>query len=227
MIACHITKRLQAWDGPMDLDVRLEVETGAFVALYGRSGAGKTTILRILAGLDRADDGRIAVDNKVWYDAPRKLHLRPQERRVGLVFQEYALFPNMTVRGNIEFGLGESAEPGLVDELLEMTEMQALADRLPGQLSGGQKQRVALARAIARQPRILLLDEPLSALDWEMRNALQTQLKQLHERFRMTTILVSHDPREVLRLAEQVFVLDRGSVIETGAPAKVFADFLK
>lgn len=225
MIELDLQKQLQGAAGAILLDVRMRVEQGAFVSLFGPSGAGKTSLLRMLAGLSQPDRGYIRVDGEPWFDRVRRINLPPQQRRIGLVFQDYALFPNLNVRENVAYAL-EKAQASQLARLLEMTGLAALQERLPGSLSGGQKQRVALARALARVlgggQRLLLLDEPLSALDTEMRSQLQDELLQLHREFGLTTILVSHDIGEVFKLSQQVLVLEQGRIIRCGSPAQVF-----
>jgi molybdate transport system ATP-binding protein len=213
-------KTLQTAQGPLRLQLRAELDAGGFLTLFGPSGAGKTTVLRMLAGLVRPDDGRIAMNGECWFDADARIDLPPQRRPVGFVFQDYALFPNMTVEGNVSY-----AAPGdrtWVDELLTLTGLDGLRHRRPDTLSGGQKQRVALARALARKPALLLLDEPLSALDAELRARLQDDLQRLQQRCSFTTILVSHDIGEVFKLSQQVLRLENGRVVQSGTPAEVF-----
>lgn len=221
MIDLHLTKPLQTAHGPALLDVRLSVAAGELVAIYGASGAGKTTLLRLLAGLSLPANGHVRVGNEVWYDQPRGVWLPPQRRSIGFVFQDYALFPNMTVRQNLEFALPDASGKKLVDELLELMELGELARQRPQHLSGGQQQRVALARALARQPRLLLLDEPLAALDVPTRQRLQQALAAAHQRFQLTTLLVSHDYAEITRLATRAVELDGGRVMRDGAPSEV------
>ncbi len=215
MITIDLQKPLHGSDGEMMLEVSLAIEEGAFVALAGESGSGKTTLLRILAGLERAE-GTIRVGETTWLTGTKSLP--PQKRRIGLVFQDYALFENMTVEENLLFVRKDHA---LAAQLLQMTELSALKDRLPATLSGGQKQRVALCRAIMNRPRLLLLDEPLSALDPAMRLRLQQEILKLHETFGTTTIMVSHDPSEIYRLAQRVVVLHRGKVVQDGTPKEI------
>ena len=215
MITIDLQKPLHGSDGEMMLEVSLAIEEGAFVALAGESGSGKTTLLRILAGLERAE-GTIRVGETTWLTGTKSLP--PQKRRIGLVFQDYALFDNMTVEENLLFVRKDHA---LAEQLLQMTELSALKDRLPATLSGGQKQRVALCRAIMNRPRLLLLDEPLSALDPAMRLRLQQEILKLHETFGTTTIMVSHDPSEIYRLAQRVVVLHRGKVVQDGTPKEI------
>jgi molybdate transport system ATP-binding protein len=199
----------------MDLNVNLDIEEGAFVALSGKSGSGKTTLLRILAGLEEAQ-GSIKVGDDLWLDGKRSL--APQKRKIGYVFQDYALFPNMSVEENLLFVTKDRA---LADHLLEMTELNELKNRLPNTLSGGHQQRVSVCRAMMNRPKLLLMDEPLSALDPDMRTKLQNEILTLHKEFGTTTIMVSHDPSEIYRLASRVLVLDLGKIINDGKPKEV------
>ncbi|MDP2783875.1 MAG: ABC transporter ATP-binding protein [Sulfurimicrobium sp.] len=224
MIELAARQRLHTAEGETLLDVDLRIGKGEFVTLFGPSGAGKTTLLRILAGLMKPESGRVVVEGEVWFDSARGINLPTQQRRVGFVFQDYALFPNMTVRGNLEFALENKLERRRVDELLELTGLAELQQRRPDSLSGGQKQRVALARALARQPRILLLDEPLSALDAATRLRLQDEILKLHRAFGITTLIVSHDLSEVFKLASRVLALESGRIVRDGRPADVFTD---
>ncbi len=193
MISFTLHKVLQSAQGQMSLDVSCELPDEKLTAIYGASGAGKTTILRMLAGLLRPDSGKIANGGDVWLDTQNETDLSAQKRKVGIVFQDYALFPNMTVKGNLEYALEKGNNKRKVQELIEIMELQQLQDRYPATLSGGQKQRVALARALVRRPQLLLLDEPLSALDTEMRARLQDHILQVHKHFKLTTIL--REPR--------------------------------
>jgi molybdate transport system ATP-binding protein len=202
--------------------VALQVEEGEFLALFGRSGAGKTTLLRCLAGLAAPDAGHIRVSGESWLDSQRNINLPPQRRRVGFVFQDYALFPNMSVRGNLEFAQPPRADKRRVAELVEMMDLGELQQRKPATLSGGQQQRVALARALASEPRLLLLDEPLSALDQQTRARLQDEILRLQRHFGLTTLLVSHDVGEVYKLSNRVAIIENGRVLRCGPPAEVF-----
>ena len=215
MIEIDITRPLQGAHGTMELRVALTIETGSFVAVTGESGSGKTTLLRILAGLEAAE-GTLRIDGETWLEEGRSLP--PQKRRIGFVFQDYALFENMTVRENLLFVEKDEA---LAGKLLEMTSLTELADRLPHTLSGGQKQRVALCRALMKRPRLLLMDEPLSALDPAMRLRLQHDIAKLHKSFRTTTLMVSHDPAEIYRLADRVVELHHGRVRYDGSATEV------
>jgi molybdate transport system ATP-binding protein len=215
MVTIKIHKKLHGANGEMDLDVNLEIQKGEFVALAGKSGSGKTTLLRILAGLEEAK-GNITIDGEVWLDNQKAL--APQKRKIGFVFQDYALFSNMTVEENL---LYVNNDRTLAEHLLDLTELSELKKRLPNTLSGGQKQRVSLCRAMMNRPKLLLMDEPLSALDPKMRTKLQNEILQLHREFGTTTIMVSHDPSEIFRLASRVFLLDEGKIIREGTAKEV------
>ncbi len=214
-------------------DVRLRVEPGEFVTILGPSGSGKTTLLMLIAGLTRPTGGHILIGDRDVTDAPA------QARNVGLVFQSYALFPHMTVFDNVAFPLDvrrvpKSEAAGRVAEALRLVRLQGLERRKPGELSGGQQQRVALARAIVFKPDILLLDEPLGALDRKLREELQVELKQLQRSLGVTSILVTHDQEEALSLSDRIVVLDRGAVQQIARPEEAYlrpanrfvADFL-
>ena len=224
MIEIKIIKPLHTADGTIDLVVNKEIQNGDFLTLFGKSGSGKTTLLRIIAGLETPKSGTIIVDGEVWFDSERKINLPPQKRNVGFVFQDYALFPNMTVRQNLEFALPNKKEIQRVDEILEIMEIENLSNMKPIHLSGGQKQRVAVARTLMTNPKILLLDEPLSALDMEMRQKLQDELHSVHQKFGITSILVSHDISEVFRLSNRVFKIALGQITDDGNPSDVFAN---
>jgi ABC-type sulfate/molybdate transport systems ATPase subunit len=199
------------------LDVELEID--GTVALVGPSGAGKTSVLRSVAGLVRPPEGRIALGDDVWLDADRKLFRAPDERRVGLVFQEYALFPHMSVRQNVAYG-GRAR----VDEYLERFRISHLAHAKPGELSGGERQRVALARALARDPGVLLLDEPLAALDAHTKAAVRGELGELLHEFGLPTLLVTHDYEDAASLADRVGVIIDGRLRQLGPPQDLVAN---
>ena len=222
MISCSIEKVLRAAGGEMKLHLDLELRKGELVTLYGESGAGKTSSLRMLAGLLTPDRGRIAVAGKTWFDSERKINMKPQERKLGFVFQDYALFPHMTVRENLEYGLKSTEDGRLVSQLIEMVALGDLQDRKPDTLSGGQKQRVALARALVGKPELLLLDEPLSALDAKIRTKLQDDILAVHREFGLTTLLISHDLGEIHKLSDRVVELEQGKVIRQGSPEELF-----
>ncbi len=188
------------------------------LALVGPSGAGKSSVLRAIAGLLRPDRGRVAVGAKTWLDTSAGVDLPPERRAVGLVFQEYALFPHLDVRGNVAFGGRDR-----VDELLERFRISHLAGARPGDLSGGERQRVALARALARDPAVLLLDEPLSALDTHTRGVVRGELAELLAELRLPTLIVTHDFEDAAALADRVGVIVEGRILQLGAAAELLA----
>ena len=222
-IKIHIKQPIKSAKGNLLLEFDKEFKQSDFVAIYGESGAGKTTILRIIAGLLKPEFGFIKVGEKVWFDSQKGIFLPPQKRKVGFVFQDYALFPNLSVRENLAFALAKGDDKGKIDELLELMGLSELAKSYPAHLSGGQCQRVALARAIITQPDILLLDEPLSALDFKMRSFLQDEILKLTAHFKLTTLLVSHDIGEIYKLARRVIELKDGSVIADAPSNELFA----
>lgn len=224
MIEIDIIKPLYTADGIINLKVNKKINRGDFLTLFGKSGSGKTTLLRILAGLETPQSGKIVVDKEIWFDSSKKINLAPQKRNVGFVFQDYALFPNMSVRKNLEFALKNRNEIKKVDEILEIMEIKNLSNMKPENLSGGQKQRVALARTLMTNPKILLLDEPLSALDTTMRLKLQDELSLIHQKFNITSILVSHDISEIFKLSNRVLKINLGEIKEDGTPNQLFSN---
>jgi putative spermidine/putrescine transport system ATP-binding protein len=201
---------------------------GLVTVLFGPSGSGKTTVLRALAGLDRPDGGRIDFGGEPWFDAARGLHLAPQARGVGLLFQDYALFPHLSVLENVGYGLavrgvarGERARQA--EAALEQVALGGYGARRPGQLSGGQRQRVALARALVNRPRVLLLDEPLGALDLKLREQMQVELKGLQRRLGITFVYVTHDQGEALSMSDRVAVFNRGRIEQIDTPRGLYA----
>ncbi len=221
MVQIAVEKKLHAPQGWMNLSVHFEIQKGSLVTLYGKSGAGKTSVLRMIAGLLQPDRGTIAVNGKTWFNSTKKINLSPQKRRLGFLFQDYALFPNMTVRENLLFALQKGQDGQIVDELIETVELGNLQHFKPQNLSGGQQQRTALARALVQRPEVLLLDEPLSALDHEMRKKLQSYILQLHESYQLTTILISHDIDEILKMSDEIVEINQGVITRKGAPEKV------
>ena len=199
------------------IDARLEINKGSFVCLYGRSGSGKTTLLRILAGFLRADSGSIKDGDRVLQEGNE--FLSAGKRRIGFLFQDYALFENMSVTGNLLFARNDPQKAAMLLEILELSEFAKSG--VEG-LSGGQKQRVALARALMQEPEILLLDEPLSALDFTMREKIQEYLLKIQEQFHQTVILVSHDVSEIYRLCKRVYEMKDGRIVRTGTPEEIF-----
>lgn len=227
MIDIDIKKSLNGANGAILLEITTQIQSGDFISIFGKSGAGKTTLLRLIAGLEVADCGRIVVDNEVWFDSDKKINLPPQKRKIGFVFQDYALFPHFSVYKNLAFGLKDKRKSHKIDEILSLMELENLSHRYPHELSGGQKQRVALARALISNAKILLLDEPLSALDNEMRGILQDEIMKLHRHFGLTTILVSHDISEIFKLSNQIIHIKNGKIIKQGDINSILgADFV-
>jgi putative spermidine/putrescine transport system ATP-binding protein len=201
--------------------VDLDIAPGEFLTLLGPSGSGKTTLLMILAGFERPSEGRVIVGGRDVTVLP------PHKRDIGMVFQNYALFPHMTVAGNVAYplkrrGLGRAEIDRRVAGALDLVQLGALADRRPEQLSGGQRQRVALARAVVFEPQILLMDEPLSALDKKLRETMQIEIRRLHDRLGLTTVYVTHDQREALTMSDRIAVIDHGAIAQLDAPEAIY-----
>ncbi len=222
MIKINICKKLHLPQGNGELRIDTEIHSQSFTALYGPSGAGKTSLLRIMAGLLKPERGIIEVNGQTWLNTDKKIDLSPQKRNIGFVFQDYALFSNMTVAENLRYALPSHQSPARVEELMTTMNLQAWANLKPDVLSGGQKQRVALARALVRQPEVLLLDEPLSALDDATRSQLQQELLKVYQQYNLTTLLVSHHLPEVFKLATHVIKIEQGQLLQSGTAAQVF-----
>ncbi len=217
MLHVHLEKQLR--DFKLDLSFKIGAE---ILVLFGASGAGKTMTLNCIAGLLAPDAGAIHFNGRALYDSAARVNLPARARRVGYVFQQYALFPHLTARENIAFGLrGAPDAPARVDEMLALVGLAALAARYPAQLSGGQQQRVALARALAPRPDLLLLDEPFSALDAPTREQLRRDLRALQKQFAIPTVFVTHDLGEAYFLADQLAVMERGEILQSGAPGEI------
>lgn len=215
----HITHRFG--DFVAARDITLDIKPGELISLLGPSGCGKTTLLKIIAGFQRQSEGDVLVDGL------SISHLPPNRRQIGIVFQNYALFPHMTVAENIGYGLAAAHKPkdeiaSVVKEMLGVVQMSAFAGRLPRELSGGQQQRVALARCLAIRPRILLLDEPFSALDKNLRLDMQIEIKRLQRQSGITTVLVTHDQEEALSISDRIAVLSRGHLEQFAAPTEIY-----
>lgn len=215
MIKIDIEKQLLGSNGKMNLRVNTKIKKGEFLALSGASGSGKTTLLRVLAGLEKCE-GEIVVNNKIFSNA--KNFLAPQKRAIGFVFQNYALFENMNVEENL---LYVNKDKNLSNKLLDICQLSSMKKRAIQSLSGGQKQRLSLCRALMNKPKILLLDEPLSALDSQIRVKLQNELLILHKEFDLTTILVSHDTSEIYKLSSRVIILEDGQIKKDGTAKEV------
>jgi molybdate transport system ATP-binding protein len=229
-IDARLLKRLPATDGSDAFELNVHLKSDADVTvLLGPSGAGKTLTLNCLGGFATPDEGRILVNDELYFDAPTKLRLRPQQRRCGYIFQDHALFPHMTVRENLRFaanaGRGDSGlnRHRRIADLLEVFELAELAGRKPAQLSGGQKQRAALARMLVNEPKLLLLDEPTRGLDGRLRQAFYELLRKLRERSEAPMVLVTHDLEECMELAGHVCLMEAGRFTQCGPRERVFA----
>ncbi|MDR2859499.1 MAG: ATP-binding cassette domain-containing protein [Mediterranea sp.] len=205
MIYLNVEQMMLTSGGKRKLMLDISIPNQELIALYGKSGAGKTTLLRIIAGLLKPDKGIIKIDDRVIFDSAQHINVSPQKRNIGFMFQDYALFPNMSVEQNICFA--QKKDMKFVNQLIATFELETLRKQKPNRLSGGQRQRVALARSLARKPDILLLDEPLSSLDESMRLSLQSEILKAHQMFHFTTLMVSHDKEEIKRMSTQVLCI--------------------
>ena len=224
MIHIQLNKRLKSNNGTFALDVDFTISSNEFLTIEGHSGAGKTTILRLIAGLIYPDGGRIELDGEIWFDKKKNISLPAKERKVGFVFQDYALFPNMNIIENLKYALADKKDKNYLNEIIDIMEIGDLIERKPDTLSGGQKQRAALARALVRKPKLLLLDEPLSALDIEMRNKLQDYILRIHGKYNLATILVSHDISEIYKMSNKVIRIAGGKITAQGRVQDVFQE---
>lgn len=202
-------------------DISFEIEQGQFVTLLGPSGCGKSTLLRIIAGLESKDSGTISINGKNLEGVPAN------KRNLGMVFQQYSLFPNMTVKDNVAFGLKlKKLQTALikkrVDDMLSLVGLTDKTGAYPDELSGGQQQRVAIARALVMEPDVLLLDEPLSALDAKIRLSLRRQIREIQQKLKITTVFVTHDQEEALSISDRIFVMESGSIVQSGTPQEIY-----
>ena len=206
----------------LQLSLESSFATGKIIVVLGPSGSGKSSLLRLLAGLDRPDQGRICFNENVWFNGTGKINVSPQDRRVGYVFQDYALFDHMSIEKNIAFGVEKSRSEEVSRYWLNRFKLNDYARSYPNSLSGGQKQRVALARALAANPQLLLLDEPLSAIDFSLRHEIRRELKQTLKDWNKTTIIVTHDLDEARYFADELLLLDGGAVLQQGSVNELF-----
>lgn len=224
MIKFDLHKQFKSHGSIVKIDLKADCEEGKIIAVYGKSGVGKSTLLRMLAGLMNPEEGFVSVYDEVWFDSNSKKNVKANKRSVGFLFQDYSLFPNMSVMQNILYGVEKDYDREFINRIIEVSDLKDLLKRKPDSLSGGQQQRVALARAIARKPKLLLLDEPLSALDGEMRLKLQEEILAINKIIKTTIIFVSHDLPEVFKLADEVLVVEEGRFTKRGTPSEVFVN---
>ena len=217
-----IAHTIHAATGKVAMDINVSIEKGSIFALTGPSGAGKTTFLKLIAGLSKPDSGEIKFGDDVWLDSRNRLNMPVQDRKVGFVFQNYALFPNLSVRQNLIYALPKGDSEKIADDLLERSGMTAFGNRKPYQLSGGQQQRVAILRAIASRPKLLLLDEPMSALDSGFRQKVQDMLLDFHREYGFTMLIVTHQIADIFQLAHKVAIMEEGKIAKLGTPSQVF-----
>jgi iron(III) transport system ATP-binding protein len=208
-------------------DLNFTLPKNQFSGLLGPSGCGKTTLLRILAGLETASTGKITVEEEVWSDTNRKYFLKPEKRNVGMVFQSYAIWPHMTIYDNVAFPLkmhkvSKHEIKSKVHEYIKIVGLEGFETRFPDSLSGGQQQRVALARALIQNPKLLLLDEPLSNLDANLRQNMRKEIRRIQQDFSITSIIVTHDWADAQTLCDQIIILNNGKIEQTGTPSEIF-----
>ncbi len=223
MIDIEIKKKLRGQDGEFVLECRIQNDSNELISVFGVSGSGKSTLLKMIAGLENPDSGHIRVGGESWFDSAKNINLAPQKRGTGFVFQEYTLFPHMSVMENILFAQSQK-DIDKARQLLQLTELSELADIYPDTLSGGQKQRVAIARAIAREPKIMLLDEPFSALDIVVKRKLHDELIRLKSSLNIPVMFVSHDKEEVFRLSDKVAMIKNGKILSLTTANEAFFD---
>lgn len=224
MIRIDLNKQLKGSGGTYMLRLKQEFEQGQFVCFYGKSGSGKTSFIRMIAGLMRPDSGSLQVHDSLWFHQEKKIDIPPNLRSTSLAFQHYALLPHLTVRQNLEFALNKGEDDTRLLRFAKIGELTKLFRHFPNHLSGGQRQRVALIRALLRRAQILLLDEPLSALDYEMRLRMQTLIEEEVNNSGQSVFMVSHDPAEIVRLSNHLIVIEEGEAIYSGLPLKYFEE---
>lgn len=218
----QLYKKLSSASGSFNLDLEFSLKKGDFLSIYGKSGAGKTSIIRILAGLMSPESGFIKVNNQIWTNTEEGINIPTQKRSIGYVFQEAALFPNMSVLENLEFAFYAAPDKSAIEKVTDIMELGALIHKSPKLLSGGQKQRVAIGRALLRKPELLLLDEPFTGLDLALREKMHEYISRIHQSFEMYTIMVSHNRNEVVKLSDKILILENGQKTKFGSPAEIF-----
>ncbi len=223
MIEINVQKKLLGQSGEFVFECDISNDESGIISIFGPSGSGKSTLLKMIAGLETPDEGLIKIGGQSWFDKDSGVNIKPQKRKVGFVFQEYTLFPNMSVLENIIFAQTEKNQKKAKD-LLELTELTELSSAYPSTLSGGQKQRVAIARAIAREPEILLLDEPFSALDTTVKRKMHDEVLRLKSSLKMPILFVSHDKEEVFRLSDKVATVNGGKISSLRTPGEALFD---
>lgn len=222
MIKIDINKAFSTHGKEININLQSEWEEGKIIAIYGKSGVGKSSLLRMLAGLIKPDSGTITIGDNTWFNHNKGINIKANKRSVGFLFQDYSLFPNMNVLKNIKYGLEDDRDNELLERIIDIADLGDLLDRMPSSLSGGQQQRAALARAIVRKPKLLLLDEPLSALDPQMRVKLQEEILSIQSIIKTSIVFVSHHLPEVFKLADEVLVMENGSFTQRGTPSELF-----
>ena len=222
MIKIQIYKEFFKSANQFYIDVDFSLKKGSFNALFGDSGSGKTTILNVIAGIKYADRGKISVLDNVWLDTAAQINLAINKRKIGVVFQNSILFPHLTVYENLVFSKEKNDSLELMNELIQLFSISDLLKQFPENLSGGEKQKVAIVRSLIRNPDLLLLDEPFSAVDFQQRKELQDALLQVHQKLKFTALVISHDIEEVVRLSDNIFMLDKGKVIKNGPALALF-----
>ena len=202
------------------IDFNLQVESGEIISVVGGSGSGKTTLLRLVSGLELPDDGKIILNNHIVNDD--NIFIPPEERDCSLVFQDYALFPNMSMRQNIYFGKNSTHNKERVNDLIRVTKIEKILDKFPHQCSGGEQQRVALVRSLAVNPSLIMMDEPLSNLDYNLKSTLGLMVRKLLKKFNTTAIIVTHDINDAMEISDKIVVIDKGQVIQEGLPNEIY-----
>jgi molybdate transport system ATP-binding protein len=219
MLQVNVEKKYNNAFGEFSLSVDIEVNKGVVSCFFGPSGAGKSTALKLITGIIKPDNGEIKLDNNIWFNDKKRINIPIQKRKIGYIFQEESLFPNMTVFQNVKFG---SKDNKFVEEIIAEFNLQSLLQRYPHELSGGQRQRVVLARTLAYQPELLLMDEPFSALDYHSKEEIMNYIAFIKNKYHLTIIIISHDLKEVLKIADYLYQFKEGKIIKEGKPVDIF-----